>query len=101
MAAPAERRRIEGHVERSEGQRVAPRAEVDVVAVLEPFGEPSVVELAGDASAGVEGIGSGARVLREEVGPCVERRGEIVGPASAVLGVVESELGERDHVLGP
>jgi len=48
----------------------------------------------------VEGVGSGRRVVGEEVGPRVERRSEVVRPAAAVLGVVEGELGERDRVLG-
>src|SRR5262249_29371259 len=36
-----------------------------------------------------------------EVGPGVDRRGEIVRAAAAVLGMAEGELGEAHRVLGP
>ena len=101
MAAPAERRGIERHVERSERQRVASRTQLDVVASLETFGEPSVVELAGEPSARIEDIRRGAPVGGKEISPRIECRREVVRAAAAMLGVVEGELGERDRVLGP
>jgi hypothetical protein len=100
VAAVDERRLVEPHLERAEGQGIRARSQLHPGTVQETLRDAAVVDLARQVRRGIETIRHLRLVVREEIRPRVERGGQVVRFAAAVTGVVERQLRARADAGG-
>ena len=99
MPGPDELRLVEGEIDGAEGERERPALDRDLVllAARDAFREAAVVEVEGEAVAGVRRVEALLVAVREEERVGVDRRRREVLPLAAPVAVVEGELREGEE----